>query len=119
MTTIDLTQAAAQRIASQIEKRGRGLGLRLAVKESGCSGYSYVMDYAEEQRDDDLVIEQHGVKLFVEKASLPLLQGLRLDYRREGLNELFKFDNPNAEELCGCGESFTTVSPGAGETVNL
>ena len=90
-----------------------------AVKESGCSGYSYVMDYAEEQRDDDLVIEQHGVKLFVEKASLPLLQGLRLDYRREGLNELFKFDNPNAEELCGCGESFTTVSPGAGETVNL
>ena len=111
MSTISLTEAAAQRIASQIAQRGHGLGLRLAVKESGCSGYSYVMDYAEEQHDDDVVIEQHGVKLFVEGGSLPLLEGLRLDYRREGLNELFKFDNPNAQELCGCGESFTTAAP--------
>ncbi len=111
MSDISLTPAAAQRIASQIEKRGSGLGLRLAVKESGCSGYSYVMDYAEEQGADDHVIEEHGVRLFIDAASLPLLKGLRLDYRREGLNELFKFDNPNAQELCGCGESFTTAAP--------
>lgn len=111
MSTISLTPAAAQRIASQIEKRGHGLGLRLSVKESGCSGYSYVMDYAEQQGDSDTVIEEHGVKLFVDQNSLPVLQGLRLDYRRDGINELFKFDNPNAEELCGCGESFTTAAP--------
>ena len=119
MSNISLTQSAAQRIASQIEKRGHGLGLRLSVKESGCSGYSYVMDYAEEQREDDIIIEEHGVKLFVESASLPQLKGLRLDYRREGINELFKFDNPNAEELCGCGESFTTSAPVSAAAVNL
>lgn len=108
MTDISLSTAAAARITAQLDKRGHGIGLRLAVKESGCSGYSYVMDYADEQRDDDVLIEQHGVRLFVDRASLPMLEGLRLDFRREGLNELFKFDNPNAEELCGCGESFTT-----------
>ncbi len=111
MNEIELTEAAARRIQSQLSKRGRGLGLRLGVKESGCSGYAYVMDYADEQKPDDLVIEAHGARVYVDAQSLPLLSGLRLDFRREGLNELFKFDNPNAEELCGCGESFTTASP--------
>lgn len=113
MTDINLTKAAAKRIESQLHKRGKGLGLRIAVKESGCSGYAYVLDYADEQAVDDLVVEQHGVRLFVDKNSLPMLKGMRLDFRREGLNELFKFDNPNAEELCGCGESFTTSAPAA------
>ena len=108
---ISLTQAAAARITNQLEKRGHGLGLRLSVKESGCSGYSYVMDYADEARDDDVLIEQHGVRLYINKPSLPMLSGLQLDYRREGINELFKFENPNAQELCGCGESFTTAAP--------
>lgn len=108
MTDITLTAAAADRIRSQIDKRGHGLGLRLGVKPSGCSGYGYVMDYADELKPDDVVVEAHGVKLIVDPASLPLLKGLRLDFRREGLNALFRFDNPNAEELCGCGESFTT-----------
>lgn len=111
MNEITLTPAAAERIRSQIERRGHGLGLRLAVRETGCSGYSYVLDYADEAAPDDHLVEAHGVKLFVEADSLPLLQGLTLDFRREGLNELFHFDNPNAEELCGCGESFTTAAP--------
>lgn len=112
MSDITLTEAAAQRIQDQLSKRGRGLGLRLAVRESGCSGYAYVMDYADEQRPDDEVVEAHGARLFINADSLPLLKGLRLDFRREGLNALFKFDNPNAQELCGCGESFTTAAPG-------
>lgn len=113
MSDISLTPAAAERILSQLAKRGHGLGLRLSVRESGCSGYSYVMDYADEQQADDIVIEAHGAKVFVNPDSLPLLRGLQLDFRRDGLNQLFHFDNPNAQELCGCGESFTTTEGGA------
>ena len=111
MNEITLTPAAAERIRAQIERRGHGLGLRLAVRETGCSGYSYVLDYADEVPDGDHVVEAHGVKLIVAEDSLALLQGLTLDFRRDGLNELFHFDNPNAQELCGCGESFTTATP--------
>ena len=98
MNEITVTPSAAQRIQEQLEKRGHGIGLRLGVKESGCSGYAYVMDYAEEKKPDDQVIEAHGVQVFVDPKSLPLLRGMRLDYRREGLNAVFKFDNPNAEQ---------------------
>ncbi len=111
MNEITLTPAAAERIRTQLERRGHGLGLRLAVRETGCSGYSYVMDYADDVPDGDQVVEAHGVKLIVAADSLSLLQGLTLDFRRDGLNELFHFDNPNAQELCGCGESFTTAAP--------
>ncbi len=111
MSEINITENAANRIREQLAKRGKGLGLRLSVRESGCSGYAYVMDYADEQNADDLVIGAYGIKVFVDAASLPMLRGLQLDFRREGVNELFKFDNPNAQELCGCGESFTTGAP--------
>ncbi len=108
MTEMTLSAAAARRIQQQLSKRGRGLGLRLGVRESGCSGYAYVMDYADEQGPEDIVVEAHGARVFIDPDSAPLLEGLHLDFRREGLNELFHFDNPNATELCGCGESFTT-----------
>ena len=110
MIDMTVTEAAAQRIRQQLDKRGHGLGLRLSVKETGCSGYSYVMDYADEQHDGDLVVEAHGARVYVDPDSAPLLKGLHLDFRRDGLNQLFHFDNPNATELCGCGESFTTAA---------
>ena len=107
MSEIKITPAAAQRIREQLDQRGHGLGLRVGVKSSGCSGYAYVLDYADEKREQDTVIEAHGVSVLIDPDSLPLLDGLTLDFRREGLNALFKFDNPNAQELCGCGESFS------------
>jgi iron-sulfur cluster assembly protein len=111
MNEIIVTEAAAGRIQQQLEKRGHGIGLRLGVKVSGCSGYAYVMDYAEDRKPDDQVINAHGVQVFVDPVSLPILSGMQLDFRREGLNELFKFDNPNAGDHCGCGESFTVAAP--------
>lgn len=107
MNELQITEAAAQRIKHQLDKRGHGMGLRLGVKDSGCSGFAYVLDYADEQGADDHVIETHGVRLFVADDSWPMLRGVTLDYRREGINEAFKFDNPNATDLCGCGESFS------------
>lgn len=104
--TINLTEAAAQRIQDQLSKRGRGLGLRVGVKASGCSGYSYVIDYADEITSSDQVFEDHGVRLVVDTQSLPLLEGTTLDFQREGLNQMFRFLNPNAKDACGCGESF-------------
>lgn len=106
MSSIQMTEAAAERIREQLDKRGRGLGLRVGVKASGCSGYSYVLDYADEIGPDDQVMEDHGVKLVVDAKSLPLLQGSTLDFQREGLNRMFRFLNPNARDACGCGESF-------------
>jgi iron-sulfur cluster assembly protein len=103
---INLTEAAAARIQEQLDQRGRGLGLRVGVKASGCSGYSYVLDYADEIRPDDQVFEGHGAKLVVDAKSLPLLLGATLDFQREGLNQMFRFLNPNAKDACGCGESF-------------
>jgi len=104
---IQLTEQAAQRVARQIRERGRGLGLRVGVKASGCSGYAYVLDYVDQAAADDVVYESHGAKVVVARDTLAMLDGLVVDFRREGLNEVFKFENPNAEALCGCGESFT------------
>ena len=104
---ISLTQSAAARIGAQIQKRGKGLGLRVGVKKSGCSGYAYTMDYADEIAADDQVIESHGAKLVVKAEHLPMLDGLTLDFQKQGLNEAFKFLNPNVKGECGCGESFT------------
>ena len=103
---INLTEAAANRIQDQLSKRGRGLGLRVGVKASGCSGYSYVIDYADEIMPSDQVFEDHGVRLVVDTQSLRLLEGTTLDFQREGLNQMFRFLNPNAKDACGCGESF-------------
>jgi iron-sulfur cluster assembly protein len=103
---VQLTEGAARRIQQQLEQRGRGLGLRLGVKKSGCSGYAYVLDYADQAGSDDLVVKAHGATVVIARSDLPMLQGLVVDYRREGLGEAFRFDNPNAKALCGCGESF-------------
>lgn len=105
--TIELTQSAAQRINEQLSSRGSGLGLRVQVKETGCSGYGYVMDYADEIGAGDIVFEDHGARLVVDPDSLKLLDGSTLDFVREGLNRMFRFNNPNATGACGCGESFT------------
>ncbi len=104
---IELTENAAQRINQQLTERGKGLGLRVGVKESGCSGYSYIMDYADEVGPDDAVFEGHGAKLVVDAFSLKMLDGAILDFTREGLNRMFRFKNPNVKDACGCGESFT------------
>lgn len=104
---IQLTESAAQRIQDQLSKRGRGLGLRVGVKTSGCSGYSYIIDYADKINPEDQVFEAHGARLVVDTKSLPLLEGTTLDFQREGLNQMFRFLNPNAKDACGCGESFS------------
>jgi iron-sulfur cluster assembly protein len=104
---IQLTESAARRIQDQLDKRGRGLGLRVGVKASGCSGYSYVIDYADEIKPEDEVFEAHGARLVVDAKSLPILEGTTLDFQREGLNQMFRFLNPNAKDACGCGESFS------------
>ena len=104
---ISLTESAAERVRTRLATRGRGLGLRLGVKASGCSGYSYVIDYADEVRPDDLVFDTSGVKVYVDPASLAAIDGTRIDLVRQGLNESFRFENPNVAGECGCGESFT------------
>ena len=104
---ISLTTSAAERIRSQLARRGSGLGLRLGIKSSGCSGFSYVVDFADETRADDLVFDSHGVKVFVDRTSLPAIDGTEVDFVRQGLNESFRFDNPNVRGECGCGESFS------------
>ncbi len=104
---ISLTESAAKQIQKQLAKRGKGIGLKLAVKKSGCSGYAYVLDYAETLGPEDAVFEDFGVKVLVPKDDLQLIDGLQLDYRKEGLNEAFQFNNPNVKGTCGCGESFS------------
>jgi iron-sulfur cluster assembly protein len=104
---ISLTTSAADRVRSHLARRGHGLGLRLSIKTTGCSGYSYVIDYADTARPDDLVFEDQGVKVYVDPESFPALDGTRVDFVREGLNESFQFQNPNVKAECGCGESFT------------
>ena len=104
--SISLTQNAAKQINKQLQKRGKGIGLKLGVKKSGCSGFAYVLDYADELGDGDVVFEEHGVKVVVNDADLKILTGIELDYSREGINEAFKFNNPNVTDSCGCGESF-------------
>ncbi len=102
-----LTESAAKQIQKQIEKRGKGLGLKLGVKTSGCSGFAYTIDYADELQSGESVFETFGVKVVVADESLTALDGLVLDYAKEGINEAFKFNNPNVKGTCGCGESFS------------
>lgn len=104
---ITLTDSAANRIKDMISKRGSGIGLRVGVTESGCSGYRYALDYAESVADDDVVIEQAGAKVVVDQKSLSIIEDTELDFVKEGLNQSFKFNNPNATSECGCGESFS------------
>jgi len=104
---ITLTEAATERVASFLAKRGKGIGLRLGVKTTGCSGMAYTMEFADVLEDTDTVFEAGKVKLIIDPKSLVYLDGTELDYTREGLNEGFKFTNPNEKARCGCGESFT------------
>lgn len=103
---ISLTQSAADRVRSQLAKRGAGIGLRLGIKKTGCSGFAYVVNYADELQPGDAVFEAAGVKVVVDSASLPLIDGTVVDFVKQGLNEAFKFQNPKAKGECGCGESF-------------
>lgn len=103
---LELSPSAAARINAQLAKRGKGLGLRVGVRKSGCSGYAYTMDYADQIAADEQVFESHGAKLIVKSEHLPMLAGLTLDWQKQGLNESFKFLNPNVKAQCGCGESF-------------
>jgi len=104
---IILSQSAATHIQKQLIKRGRGIGLRLGVKRVGCSGLAYTMDYADEVGAGDEVFESNEAKVIVAREALTYLDGTTVDFRREGLSESFKFDNPNVSATCGCGESFT------------
>jgi iron-sulfur cluster assembly protein len=105
--TVILTERAARQVTKQLEKRGKGIGLRLGVQKAGCSGLAYVVDYADDIAETDQVFEQHGVKLIVGENDLAVLDGVEVDYTREGLSEAYRFNNPNARASCGCGESFT------------
>ena len=103
---ITLTEAAASRVKQFLGNRGKGMGLRLGVKTTGCSGMAYVIEYADALEEGDVVFEDHGIKVIVNPRSLVYLDGTELDYAKEGLNEGFKFNNPNVKDMCGCGESF-------------
>lgn len=103
---VTLTEAAARHVQKYIDRRGKGIGLRLGVKTSGCSGMAYKLEFADEVNPDDQVYESFNVKVIVDEKSLPYLDGTELDYTREGLNEGFRFHNPNETSRCGCGESF-------------
>ena len=105
--SIGVSVRAADRIRRALAERGSGLGVRIGVKSSGCSGFSYVLEYADEVVDGDWLVEKEGVKLLVEGRSAAMLDGTVLDYVREGFNEGFRFENPNVKSSCGCGESFT------------
>lgn len=103
---ITLTEKAAQHVRDFLAKRGKGVGLRVGVRTSGCSGMSYKLEFADEVGDDDLQFTSGGVTVLVDPKSLAYVDGMELDYTREGLNEGFKFNNPNVKSECGCGESF-------------
>ena len=103
---ITLTDSAADRVQAFLANRGKGVGLRLGVKTSGCSGMAYIIEFADIINDDDSVFEDKDVKVIIDKKSLVYLDGTELDFVKEGLNEGFKFNNPNASNECGCGESF-------------
>ncbi|MDX1481797.1 MAG: iron-sulfur cluster assembly protein IscA [Woeseiaceae bacterium] len=104
---ISLTQPAADRVRSYLSARGRGVGLRVGVKKTGCNGFAYVVNYADEVEDDDVVFEDRGIRVVVDSSSLPLIDGTEVDFVKEGLNEAFRFRNPNVSGECGCGESFS------------
>jgi len=103
---ISLTADAAERVRSYLDKRGHGVGLRVGVRKTGCSGYAYVIDYADSIDEDDQVFEGDGVKVIVDSKSLELIDGTEVDFVKDGLNEAFRFRNPNIKGECGCGESF-------------
>jgi iron-sulfur cluster assembly protein len=103
---ITVTETAAKHVAKQLARRGKGIGLRLGVRTSGCSGLAYKLEFVDETKPGDVAFEQHGVTVVVDPKSLPYLDGTVLDFTREGLNEGFKFRNPNVKDECGCGESF-------------
>jgi iron-sulfur cluster assembly protein len=103
---ITLTEAAAKHVKNFLANRGKGEGLRLGVRTSGCSGMAYVLEFADTVEEGDEVFESNGVKVVVDRKSLIYLDGTELDFAREGLNEGFKFNNPNVKDSCGCGESF-------------
>jgi iron-sulfur cluster assembly protein len=104
---VTMTQAAATHVQKYMERRGKGVALRLGVRTTGCSGLAYKLEYADAIAPEDNVFENHGVKVLIDPKSLPYLDGMELDFAREGLNEGFKFNNPNVKDECGCGESFT------------
>ena len=103
---ITLSESAAKHVSNFLAKRGKGIGVRLGVKTSGCSGMAYKLEFADAAEADDVVFDSHGLKVLVDPKSLPYLDGTELDYTKEGLNEGFKFNNPNVKDQCGCGESF-------------
>ncbi|HEX8756383.1 MAG TPA: iron-sulfur cluster assembly protein IscA [Steroidobacteraceae bacterium] len=105
--SISLTESAATRIKTFLAARGHGIGLRLAVRKTGCSGFAYVVNYADEAQPGDVVFEDRGVKVCVDSESLALIDGTTVDFVKQGLNEAFRFRNPNVKGECGCGESFS------------
>ena len=103
---ISLTEPAAERVRNYLEARGSGVGLRIGVQKTGCNGFAYVVNYADDVNEDDRVFEDRGVTVVVDEESLKLIDGTEVDFIKEGLNEAFRFRNPNIAGECGCGESF-------------
>ncbi|ENM3848956.1 iron-sulfur cluster assembly protein IscA [Vibrio cholerae] len=103
---VTLSETAASRVKTFLDNRGKGIGLRLGVKTTGCSGMAYVLEFVDEVNGEDHVFESHGVKVIIDTKSMVYLDGTQLDYKKEGLNEGFEFNNPNVKSECGCGESF-------------
>ena len=103
---ISMTEAAARHVNRYLSRRGKGVGVRLGVKTTGCSGLAYKLEYVDAEEPEDIVFESHGVKVLIDPKSLAYIDGTELDFVREGLNEGFKFNNPNVRGECGCGESF-------------
>jgi len=104
--SIKLTESAAHRVQGYLTNRGSGVGLRLGVKKTGCSGFAYVVDYADEVGESDILFEDREVTIVVDRESLPFIDGTEIDFIKQGLNEAFRFRNPNVKGECGCGESF-------------
>jgi iron-sulfur cluster assembly protein len=102
-----MTQPAADRVKTHLGARGKGIGLRLGIKKTGCNGFAYVVNYADSVEDGDVVFEDHGIKVIVDQKSLELIDGTQVDFVKQGLNEAFSFRNPNVTGECGCGESFS------------
>jgi iron-sulfur cluster assembly protein len=105
--SVSISAAAAEHITRCLKDRGQGEGLRVKIKPSGCSGFSYVLDFADRIEANDAVFEQHGVKVIVDQDSLPMMDGTEVDYVKDGLNRYFRFNNPRVKDECGCGESFS------------
>lgn len=103
---VTITETAIKKVQQVMTKRGKGLGIRLGVKTTGCSGLAYVLEYVDNAQDSDICVDCNGCTLFIDPKSCAYLQGMEVDYKREGLNEGFKFNNPNERDKCGCGESF-------------